>query len=101
MNTNKCPFQVGDRIRHAPTKSYYYDAASDQHIEINMATWYPDATVTKITEEGFEFKYDEPYSLGARFGTTDGGTCFPEGFPHWMLLRAADGIYWEDSYISI
>lgn len=67
-----CPFKVGDRIRSRVLRGE------------------PDMTVTKVSEESFEWKYDKPISFIAREGSMIvGGTVFPMAYDHFVLVNAA------------
>jgi hypothetical protein len=83
-----CPFKVGDRVQHTPMKTYYTDAFGVSYVSESPSPW-PQATVTKVTVDGFDYQYDEPYFMGARIGTMTGGTAFPNGYYTWMLTPKA------------
>lgn len=79
MNMNECPFKVGDRVRSKPTNTYWIDDDGVAHTQQFPSAW-PEATITAIREDGFDYKYDQPYFMGSRIGVAEGGTCFPIGY---------------------
>jgi hypothetical protein len=65
-------FKVGDRIRET-------------------LAWHDLATITAITEKGFEYKYDKTKSLIPRWGmSTDGGECYESGFYYWEIIKETE-----------
>ena len=65
-------FKVGDRLRNIHAASY------------------PPATVTEITEEGFKYEFDYPWTLGPRLGTSTGGESYTD--EGWVVLPATPPI---------
>ncbi len=49
--------------------------------------WNLDAKVTKLTERGgFEYTC-QPFVLGVRLGTSEGGEVYENGYRGWFLLN--------------
>lgn len=77
-----CPFKVGDRIHElmwiGSSKGYFQQFITSK----------PDATVTRVTEQSFQYEYVEKMRVHAnedRYYT--GGECYPGGYHTWALAE--------------
>lgn len=91
MNSIGCPFKVGDRIHELDVKLSFHatNPFLDKSEPIDrLDLTKPDATVTAITEAGFEYIYDCPVPIGraAWDSHTEGGECFPAGYSFWRKI---------------
>ncbi len=95
----ECPFKVGDRVHEVVYAGGYsvmqlgmegVEVTSYVPMDDVLLDWSkPDATVTAITERGFEYRYDCKVPIGrAAWGSyTEGGECYPEGYPYWRKVE--------------
>ncbi len=84
-----CPFKVGDRIHELHNVHYHAAGTIDAPPVVDeLDPSRPDATVTAVTERGFDYDYDERVTFGrAEYGTwTTGGTIFPAGYRWWRKI---------------
>lgn len=87
MNTNKSQFAIGDRIRLKPS-TISYNVPDGEVVVEKIPSHYPDATITRISGDSFDYEFDKLVSIHPRLGLSiKSGTCFKSGFDEWTILK--------------
>lgn len=77
MDHTHCPFAVGNRVR---SKGPIINGIPQHSTE-------PVAVITKITDKGFEYKFETLNVISPRLNiAADTGLCYPSGYGSYELV---------------